>query len=411
MANGGKAPSLTKLREKGFSVPPFFVCDSTWTEKEVLTKMGTELSGVKYFAVRSSAENEDSKDKSFAGHFYSAVGISKKDVFKEISKVQLSFGTMAGSVIIQEFIPSDTAGVIFSEVGKTHVVINAIAGLCVSVVNGDACDEYISDKAGNLIDKTIPTQKEAKIFRQGQITSQKIDTESLTEAKIKELVEVAKSIQVFFESPQDIEWCFLKDKLYILQSRPITQTFDIKGKEYFDSANIAESYSGIVLPLTCSFAQLVYEQVYKDLLRMSSVSANKIAEHSGVFENLLGFFYGRMYYNMNNWYHMAAFVPGYKRNKANFELMITSNVKQNIVTPISPSLGLRISYPFLVLIKVCLFGLTSRYFKFVVESELCKLRAHDFTKLKYVESINLFNKLNSKLLRRWYIAIENVFLL
>jgi len=409
MDNGGKASSLIRLREGGFSIPPFFVCDSSWIEKEILKKIGTELSGTRYFAVRSSAENEDSKDKSFAGHFYSAVGISKKDVFKEVSKVQLSFGKMPGSVIVQEFIPSDTSGVMFSEVGKTHVVINAITGLCVPVVSGDACDEYIFDKNGSLIDKTIPPKKDAQIFRQGRIVSQKTSEESLNEAQIKELIRLAKKIQDFFGNPQDIEWCFLKGKLYVLQSRPITQTFDIKGKEYFDSANIAESYSGIVLPLTCSFAQLVYEQVYKDLLRMSGVSAKKIRQHSKIFENLLGFFYGRMYYNMNNWYHMAAFVPGYKRNKANFELMITSNVKQNITTPISPSLGLKISYPFIVLVKVCLFGLTSRYFKFIVEGELRKLRAHDFGKLEYVECIKLFNKLNSKLLRRWYIAIENDF--
>ncbi|MSU54484.1 MAG: hypothetical protein EXS48_01410 [Candidatus Staskawiczbacteria bacterium] len=409
MDNGGKASALMKLREGGFPIPPFFVCDSSWSEKEVLKKIATELPKVQYFAIRSSAENEDSKEKSFAGHFYSAVGISKKDVFREISKVQLSFGKMVGAVIVQEFIPSDTAGVMFSEVGEAHVVINAIPGLCVPVVNGDACDEYILDKNGNLIDKTISVKKNAQIFEQGQIISQSIVTESLSDAKIKELILMAKKVQGFFAYPQDIEWCFLKDKLYILQSRPITQDFDVKGKEYFDSANIAESYSGIVLPLTCSFAQLVYEQVYRDLLRMSGVSASKIQQHSKIFENLLGFFYGRMYYNMNNWYHMAAFVPGYKRNKANFELMITSNVRQNITTPISPSLGLKIFYPFIVIIKTCLFGLTARYFKFIVESELRRLRAYDFSKLKYSECIELFNKLNSKLLRRWYIAIENDF--
>jgi pyruvate,water dikinase len=409
MRNGGKASSLIRLREGDFLTPPFFVCDNSWTEKEVLEKIDTKLSGIQYFAIRSSAENEDSEDKSFAGRFYSAIGVTKKEVFKEISKVQLSFGNMAGSVIVQEFIPSDTAGVMFSEVGEKHIIINAIAGLCIPVVNGDACDEYIFNKDGDLIDKTISLKKEAKLFKQGHLISQKISSESLEDKKIKKLICLAKNIQDFFGSPQDIEWCFLKDKLYILQSRPITQTFDIQKKEYFDSANIAESYSGIVLPLTCSFTQLVYEQVYKDLLRMSGVSMNKIREHSKVFENLLGFFYGRMYYNMNNWYRMAAFVPGYKRNKANFELMITSNVKQNIVTSISPSLGLKIFYPFIVLIKVCLFGLISCYFKFTVKNELRKLRAYDFTKLEYKECIKLFNKFNRKLLRRWYIAIENDF--
>src|SRR3989344_3340802 len=187
MDNGGKASSLMSLREGGFLIPPFFVCDNSWNEKEVLKKINTELPRVKYFAIRSSAENEDSKDKSFAGHFYSAIGISKKDVFKEVSKVQFSFGKMSGAVIVQEFIPSDAAGVMFTEVGENHIVINATVGLCLPVVNGDTCDEYILDKNGNLIDKTIPPKKNAKIFLQEKITSQSIVTESLNGAKIREL--------------------------------------------------------------------------------------------------------------------------------------------------------------------------------------------------------------------------------
>ncbi len=347
MSNGGKAASLKKLKDEHFLVPSFFVCNSSWSEEVVQKEIKTQLPTVKYFAVRSSAKNEDSKDKSFAGHFYSAVGITQENVFKEISKVQLSFKEMEGSVIVQEFIPSDISGVMFSEVGEKHIIINSTNGLCTSVVNGGVCDEYILDKKGNLIDKTIPLKKETQLFKKGKIVNEEIIGESLTETQMIELVRISKKIQDLFGSPQDIEWCFIKDRLYILQSRPITQTFDIKGKEYFDSANIAESYSGLVLPLTYSFARLVYKQVYKDLLRMSGVSANKIAKNSEVFENLLGSFYGRMYYNMNNWYHMTAFVPGYKRNKANFELMITSNIKQNINTHISPSLGLRIFYPFI----------------------------------------------------------------
>src|SRR3989344_435135 len=158
--------------------------------------------------------------------------------------------------------------------------------------------------------------------------------------------------------------------MYVLQSRPITRDFSVAKREYFDSANIAESYSGIVLPLTCTFAKMVYEQVYKDLLCMSGVSKNKIERHSYVFENLLGFFYGRMYYNMNNWYRMAEFVPGYRRNKGNFELMITSNVKQEVATSIRPPFALTLFYPLIVTAKVAMFGITSSYFKFSVKKHL-----------------------------------------
>ena len=188
-----------------------------------------------------------------------------------------------------------------------------------------------------------------------------------------------------------------------------SQNSPTKEIEYFDSANIAESYSGIVLPLTCSFAKMVYEQVYTDLLRMSGVSRRKLEQHSHVFENLLGFFYGRMYYNMNNWYRMAEFVPGCRRNKDNFELMITSNIKEEVATSIKPSAILTILYPFIVAIKVATFGITSYFFKSNVRKHLRWLQNHDFRRLTYTECINLFESLNENLLRRWYVTLENDF--
>src|SRR3990167_50055 len=162
-----------------------------------------------------------------------------------------------------------------------------------------------------------------------------------------------------------------------------SQNSPTKEIEYFDSANIAESYSGIVLPLTCSFAKMVYEQVYTDLLHMSGVSRRKLEQHSHVFENLLGFFYGRMYYNMNNWYRMAEFVPGYRRNKENFELMITSNIREDVATSIKPSPILAVFYPFIVATKLAVYGITTAYFKSSVKKHLSRLRNHDFGRLTY----------------------------
>jgi len=390
-------------------VPIFFVCDMSWSEESVLAQIDKKLPTTQYFAVRSSAENEDSKGKSFAGHFYTGIGISKKDVFDEIVKVHRSFGDMPGSIIVQDFISSDAAGVMFTEVNKNMVVINATVGLCQPVVSGESCDEYLCSKDGTLLKKVISKEKIVAFFVGGKIISKKSEQESLDESKVKRLVRLAAEIQSFFGSPQDIEWCFKNNELYILQSRPITRDFSVGEETHFDSANIAESYSGIVLPLTCSFAKMIYEQVYKDLLHMSGVSRRKIEQHSCVFENLLGFFYGRMYYNMNNWYRMAEFVPGYRRNKDNLELMITSNIKADVETVIKPSLMLRILYPIIVGAKVAMFGLTSAYFKFNVKKHLRWLRDHDFERLTYEECLALFENLNEQLLRRWYITLENDF--
>ncbi|MDP2720940.1 MAG: PEP/pyruvate-binding domain-containing protein [bacterium] len=412
MSSGGKAESLIKLQKAGFLVPPFFVCDTTSSEQKILSELEQKLPEVSHFAVRSSSLNEDTAEKSFAGHFYSGVGVTRKNVYSEFLKVKKSLGNIGGAVIIQEFIPSDKAGVLFTEVDNDRIVINASIGLCLSVVTGKACDEYICDKNGQIISKTVSKNKEINTFDGNKIISGVSSAESLTQKEVQELANLGKKIQEFFGAPRDIEWCFKAGKLYLLQSRPITKDFAVKntGQEYFDSANIAESYSGIVLPLTCSFAQMIYEQVYKDLLKNSGVPEQKIEQHSEIFKNLLGFFYGRMYYNMNNWYLMAAFLPGYQRNKENFELMITSNVKQSITTSIKPSFLLRAFYPLILVTKLISFGSTSQRFKTAVQEELRKLREKDFSHLNYEDSINLFGEINNNLLRKWYVAAENDFL-
>ncbi|MFA6601989.1 MAG: PEP/pyruvate-binding domain-containing protein, partial [Candidatus Paceibacterota bacterium] len=405
---GGKAQSLQRLSEAGFRVPPFFLCDSTWSREDILNKIKSDLRKSNFFAVRSSAEGEDSAQKSFAGHFYSAVAIKKGQVYDEVKKVCASFKGLTGSVIIQEFIASDSAGVMFSEVEGGKVVINSTLGMCFPVVNGQACDEYICHKNGRIVSKTVQ-DKSAAFFREGVISTENTKKESLNSEEISELTDLAQRIQKLFRSPQDIEWCFKENKLYVLQSRPITRSFKIGEEEYFDSANIAESYSGIVLPLTCTFARMVYERVYKDLLAMSGVSRKKIERYSMIFENLLGFFYGRMYYNMNNWYHLAEFVPGYERNKKNFEGMITSNIREEVQKAIKPSLGLTVAYPFIVALKLLTYGFATRLFKWRVNKYLRELRQKDFGSLSYAECIKLFHKINEKLLNKWYVTLENDF--
>jgi phosphoenolpyruvate synthase/pyruvate phosphate dikinase len=44
----------------------------------------------------------------------------------------------------------------------------------------------------------------------------------LDEHEISRLVEMGVQLETAFGSPQDIEWAFEADRLYVLQSRPIT---------------------------------------------------------------------------------------------------------------------------------------------------------------------------------------------
>ena len=53
---------------------------------------------------------------------------------------------------------------------------------------------------------------------------------------------------------------------YILQARPITALHYDAPVIILDNSNIVESYPGVTLPLTKSFIQEAYYQVFKNLL-------------------------------------------------------------------------------------------------------------------------------------------------
>lgn len=409
---GGKASYLKKLQKEGYKIPPFFVWDGELASPEAILKRAKkELPSVDYFAVRSSAKSEDSKEKSFAGHFYSAIAVPRGNLYQEARNVVDAYKGMEGSVIIQEFIPSDKAGVIFSDAGHGQIVINSNFGLCETVVKGMVCDEYIFDSKGLLVSKHIANNKEAHFLKGEKIEIIKpLSQESLTESEIRQLIEIAKNLETFLKGPQDIEWCFYEGVLYILQSRPITRKIFNKEVSHFDSANIAESYSGVVLPLTCSFAAFIYKTVYEDLLVHSGVSRDKVNRHPEIFSNMLAFFYGRMYYNMNNWYKMAAFIPGYKRNKRNLELMITSNIKEDIEQDISPTLGLKFKYPFLVVFKLLFLPLTIKRFKKRTSEKIKEAYHMPIHSYSFEKCRETYLNLNQKLLKNWYITVENDFM-
>jgi phosphohistidine swiveling domain-containing protein len=409
MDTGGKAHALTTLANAGYTVPPFLVVLDTESEEETRERILKKFLEGTYYAVRSSSFVEDQKDTSHAGHFYSAVGVPLNRVWEEVLNVRNSYQEHGGTVIVQKCISSDRAGVVFSQTGESISVINATHCMCSPVVGGEACDEYLCQTDGTLLEEHIEANKPCVFFTHGETRTKLISEPSLSKTHLQRVVELGQSLEKFFDSPQDVEWCFSGDTLYVLQSRPITRTLELGELYHYDSANIAESYSGIVLPLTQSFARKVYEYVYKDLLTHSGISKSLVEKHSYLFENLLAFHYGRMYYTMNYWYKMAEFAPGYKRNKENFETMITSNVRAKTKTTLRPSLFLLLLYPWIIVFKVLTFDYVCAQFSKRVTEHLASLRDSDFSNLEYAESLGLFETINKDLLRKWYITVENDF--
>ena len=115
-----------------------------------------------------------------------------------------------------------------------------------------------------------------------------------------------KAIAEHRRFPQDIEWAYRQGQFYILQTRPVTHlpapTQPTDRRVVFDNSNIQESYCGVTMPLTFSFANNAYRTVYEQTMRYSMARTEKqIQDHRDMLANLLGLVHGRIYYNINNW--------------------------------------------------------------------------------------------------------------
>jgi len=405
---GNKAYNLLILKEKGFNIPSFETFSVDNIEKlkfeDLVEKIYLKIKNKK-FILRSSAVGEDGKETSFAGIFESVKIRNKEDIRKGL---KLMFNSLKSerlnsylklkninekpklAIILQEFIEGDVSGVLFSL--KNEHIINSNYGSAESVVQGESCDEYI-------------------INNKNKITNKNLNKNSLSKNEIKTIVKIGQKINKLFNKRQDMEWTIKNSKLYILQSRPITSEISDQ-LTVWDNSNIVESYPGIVLPLTCSFAKYIYSEVYKKVAIESGVSKNKIEKYEKEFNNMLGFFKGKFYYNMLNWYKILTLFPGYERNKDNFDLMISAQSQSNLNKDYKENVNLffKIKYYSLVFYKSLKFKSTVNYFKEKTKNLIKESISKEYDNFSLEEVFNEFIKLRNNLIPLWYIPIENDFL-
>ncbi len=204
-----------------------------------------------FVAVRSSATAEDLPDASFAGQQETYLNMrGAEDVFNAVRKCWASlYGARAIfyrveqgfdhdkvnlSAIVQMMVDSEKSGVMFSSqpsTGEPLVVIEGAWGLGEAVVSGSVSpDNYVVDrKTKKVLSKYIAT-KEIMIIRDPKtlktvtikVPAKKKEAIVLTEDEMVQLSKYAETLENHYGIPQDIEWGVEKDKIYILQSRPIT---------------------------------------------------------------------------------------------------------------------------------------------------------------------------------------------
>jgi len=313
-----------------------------------------------YLAIRSSAVGEDDLKASFAGQMDSFLFISKQKnyiesikkcwasifseralTYRHISKLPLSDIKIA--VIIQKMIFGKISGVMFSvnpiNNKSDEILINSTYGLGEGIVSGELnTDSFYVNKEDNLIKEEIVEKTHMitldKDKKEGTskvvVKKSKQNIPSLTKNQIKKLAKLGKQIEDIYRVPQDIEWTIKDNKIYILQTRPITTLPSEKTdtRIIWDNSNIIESFPGITKPLTFSFAKTAWASVFRQSARAMGVPEKVIQENDELFENMLGLVNGRVYYNLMKWYQFVSFFPGFKQNRRYMEQMM--GVKESI---------------------------------------------------------------------------------
>ncbi|MDO5100421.1 MAG: PEP/pyruvate-binding domain-containing protein [Eubacteriales bacterium] len=337
-----KAMNLMRLREAGLPVPAFRVieADEQIGQRETLDLSFSEAA---FFAVRSSYAEEDGEKHSYAGQFTSLLSVPRDQVAEAIAKVRqsrysaavmayrqscLEDGREAPSeplqaksdggyidnehidggyidsgyidngfrVIVQEMVEAEFSGVIFTANPKgllSEMVVVAAPGL------GEAVVSDAVDTVSLHIHRT-----EGSRYR--VLSGEEI---ALPAQLIEAAVALAGQVEALFGRPMDIEYAYRDGQMFLLQARPISSLSQQAKQVILDDSNIAESYPGLSLPLTVSFAEQIYSGVFQSLLVRLIGERAVEKQYRKILAHMVEGCNGRLYYRITNWYEILHLLP------------------------------------------------------------------------------------------------------
>ena len=296
---GNKAAQLRRLLEHGVRLPATLVC--TWEAYqcylendvdfiEVLrAELNRRLKPNQAYAVRSSANIEDSLECSFAGQFKTVLNVHGVDpVLEAIWSIWASASStavqtywqrkggaacpLAMAVIIQEMVEPLAAGVAFSRnpaTGADEIVVEAVRG------RGDA-----------LVQSGVTPYR--WIFKENRWLEQPANGE-LPLGLAKKIVGGTRSIARHFKANVDLEWAWNGRELYWLQMREITS---LNRPKIYSNRMAKEMLPGMIKPLVWSvnipLKSAVFVQFLNEMLGETGIQAGELI-HS---------FYYKVYFNV-----------------------------------------------------------------------------------------------------------------
>lgn len=390
--------------------------DSIINSFEVNTETVQELEkvlhshGFSKVSFRTSAVQEDLVSTSFAGQYVTFldqdIGVTvikqrsiecAKSLFSDrvISYMKahhaLEF-VQDGSIIVQKMYYGTASGVLFTENGKHEMSIAYTPSWRNTTVDGKLAFHISIHKSQTSPIDNLPSDLPRSIL---------------------EIIEVSQVLEEVEGHPLDIEWAVTNDSIALLQYRPIT-TLNLQYSLEWDNTNIAESYPGITLPLTYSFIRKMYANVYPEFLKLLGKSNKDLESKSQVFENMLGYVQGRVYYNIENWYRLVAMLPGYQYNKGFFEAMLVPAKNKNLQNnpKEKTSLTRKIRFSLIAIRFILLLLRTDSLSKKFVKRYTDRYERYKAILWDYLTAENVvqtYHTIETDLLEQWAVPILNDF--
>ena len=431
-----KARHLEILQEKGFPVPKFILvseneeADLSFSERDC-------------FAVRSNFSAEDGGEHSFAGQFLTRLNVKREKVQEAVQEV---FASYAGSleykekanrgkeeycptkrekgeqekeeqqekaeqkklessietVLIQEMLFPEKSGVLFTKNPK------GILSEMVVVLGQGLGDKVVEDQENVLTYHYFPGEC---LYQEGRGQScmseqaQESPGLGLEEEELKTLFTLGEKIEQFFQKPMDIEFAIEKGKVYILQAREITTLEKHLPIRILDNSNISESFPGICLPLSESFAGEMYSGIFTSLGRR--FLGKKVSSYEELFQRMVGGFSGRMYYEISSWYDILRLLPFSRKIIPVWQGMLGVSNEEISFSKKKPSFFLK-----------CRIALLFCYYFFVSQRKMKELdrffheRYASYSKRVDEEKdaqalYRIFLEMKEDLLREWDITLMN----
>ena len=315
---------------------------------DVVKHTWRELGEDEAYAVRSSATAEDLPDASFAGQQDTFLNIcGEADLLDTIRRCWVSLFTDRAilyryqngfphrgvqlSVIVQQMVMAEKSGVLFTAnplTGHRHTLaIDASFGLGEALVSGLVSpDTYRVDKRDSKIIERHIADKQVAIYpekdggvRQENLSETQRHQIVLSDEQILQLAELGIQVEAHYASPQDIEWAFADNKIYLLQARPITSLYPINNlKSPDDTLHI--------------FFNIGYQQNMTNAMSPFSISAMKCAIPLGHFNNAIESTYartsmGRFYVDLTKFLRHPILRRGILRGLGQFNALAPETLK------------------------------------------------------------------------------------